>query len=416
MFPNDMKYLAILAGELSNSAKYFSSFANINKDDIGDVTATFGVKTSNKWQPWGYAQRIAVAGAVAKKKEELGSSGSHLKPATIRQKVTSFIAQKKSRQEFLPLLGKAIDKVKVEPLHVKNNGWQKWHSTVLKYVLARTNVSSCESVNDTPASSCFKWYYETVRFTLKAGRLAKKVRKWFCDGRLKNKDLEYRFIGKESLIMCHQFMTLLSALELEDDQPVHNFALHVCATIAVNLRDSVSTFSRIKVTDKEVTSLTGVTRDYFRACALFSSVSPTTWTIGHCVAAHTKQIKQKLGVGLGVNTMEGRESKHVSLARFARNTHHSTPWVQVFRHEYISLIWLRENRCDLVKHTPTRNKYIPARCFTATFCHCGNQKPRGEVKCTFCSHPIQQTIDDCIKQGKLTAQAKSLAANARGLI
>ena len=88
MFPNDMKYLAFLAGELSNSPKYFSSKM------IGDVTSTFGVKTSNKWQPWGYAQRIAVAGAVAKKKEELGSSSLHLKPATIRQKVTSFIAQK----------------------------------------------------------------------------------------------------------------------------------------------------------------------------------------------------------------------------------------------------------------------------------------------------------------------------------
>ena len=94
MFLNDVKYLAFLAGELSNSAKYFSSFVNVNKDDIGDATATFGVTTSNKWQPWGYAQRIAVAGAVAKKKQELGSSSSHLKPATIRQKVTSFIAQK----------------------------------------------------------------------------------------------------------------------------------------------------------------------------------------------------------------------------------------------------------------------------------------------------------------------------------
>ena len=129
------------------------------------------------------------------------------------------------------------------------------------------------SVNDTPASSCFKWYYETVRFTLKVTRLAKKVRKWFCDGCLKNKDLEYRFTGKESLLMCHQFVTLLSALELEDDQPVHSFALHVFATIAVNLMDSVSIFSRIKVTDEEVTSLTEVTCNYFRACALFSSVS-----------------------------------------------------------------------------------------------------------------------------------------------
>ena len=119
----------------------------------------------------------------------------------------------------------------------------------------------------------------------------------------------------------------------------------------------------------------------------------------------------------GLGSIQWRaENLNMSLARFARNTHHSTRWVQVFRHEYISFIWLRESGCDLVKHTPTKNKYIPARCFTATFWHCGNQKPQGKAKCTFCSHPIQQTIDDCIKQGKLTAQAKSLAANARGLM
>lgn len=53
--------------------------------------------------------QFAVAGAVAKKKQERGSSSSHLKPATITQKVTSFIAQTQSRQEFPHLLGKAID-------------------------------------------------------------------------------------------------------------------------------------------------------------------------------------------------------------------------------------------------------------------------------------------------------------------
>ena len=93
IFPNDMKYLAFLAGELPISAKYFSPFANVQKDEIGDVTSTYGVESSNKWQPWGYPHRIAVAAAVAKKKE---LACSYLKPATIRQKVTSFIAQKKS--------------------------------------------------------------------------------------------------------------------------------------------------------------------------------------------------------------------------------------------------------------------------------------------------------------------------------
>ena len=107
-----------------------------------------------------------------------------------------------------------------------------------------------------------------------------------------------------------------------------------------------------------------------------------TWTIGR-VPVHTKQIKQQLGVGPGANTMEGRESKHVSLPRFAQNTQHSTQQVQIFRHDIISLSWLRGNGCDLVKHTLTKNKYIPAWCFTATFCHCGYQKPHGEAKCFF---------------------------------
>ena len=33
LFPGDMKFLAYVNGELSNSAKYFSSFSNVSKDD-----------------------------------------------------------------------------------------------------------------------------------------------------------------------------------------------------------------------------------------------------------------------------------------------------------------------------------------------------------------------------------------------
>lgn len=311
LFPSDMKYVAFLAGELPISAKYFSPFANVSKDDIADCFSTFGVASSNKWRPWSFKERKAVAAAVTQKKQELSSS--NLKPATKRQKVTTFIAQKKSRQEFPPLLGEAVDKIKVEPLHLKNNAWQQWHAMVLKYALARTNVNSCESVAKTPASSCFRKYYETLRFTLKATRLAKKVRKWFCDGRVKNKALEYRFTGKESLIMSHNFMKLVTALELENDQPVHQFALHVFAVVGLNLRDAVSIFSRVKVTDEEVIKLKEVSMRYFRACALFATVTPTTWTIGHVVPVHTQQVKEQLGMGLGANGMEGREAKHVSL-------------------------------------------------------------------------------------------------------
>ena len=35
-FPNDLKMMAFLAGELSVSTKYFSTFANVNTDNCDD--------------------------------------------------------------------------------------------------------------------------------------------------------------------------------------------------------------------------------------------------------------------------------------------------------------------------------------------------------------------------------------------
>ena len=67
LLPNDMKYLAFLAGELSISASYFSPFADVKKDDINSVQGTFGPHPQNKWHPWKYSDRIRVAAAVEKK-------------------------------------------------------------------------------------------------------------------------------------------------------------------------------------------------------------------------------------------------------------------------------------------------------------------------------------------------------------
>ena len=72
---------------------------------------------------------------------------------------------------------------------------------------------------------------------------------------------------------------------------------------------------------------------FFRATALFLSATPTSWTKGHIVPAYARQIHQSLDMGLGVNTMEGREAKQNVLAKFTRNTQFTNRWTQVFRHE-----------------------------------------------------------------------------------
>ena len=54
--PNDMKMLCFLGGELSNSAKYFPSFANVSYDNMSSLQFTFGQSENNKWRPWDYEQ------------------------------------------------------------------------------------------------------------------------------------------------------------------------------------------------------------------------------------------------------------------------------------------------------------------------------------------------------------------------
>ena len=117
--PNDMKMLAMLAVELSNSATYFSTFGNVNTSDCTDLNGTLSLDPKSKWKPWVFEERLKVAKKVESFKSSLQKK--FLPEKTKRTKITEFIAQNKSRQEFSPLLGKLIDKAHVEPLHLKNN-------------------------------------------------------------------------------------------------------------------------------------------------------------------------------------------------------------------------------------------------------------------------------------------------------
>ena len=66
--PNDMKMLAFLAGELSNSSTYFSSFGNVSKADCNDFKNNFDVSNSSHWRPWEYPKRLFDANKLFPKK------------------------------------------------------------------------------------------------------------------------------------------------------------------------------------------------------------------------------------------------------------------------------------------------------------------------------------------------------------
>ena len=71
LLPADMKWLAFISGELPNSAKYFSSFADVLADGIQVMGATCG-GPGDFFKPWNYDNQVKVAQKVDAFKRNTG--------------------------------------------------------------------------------------------------------------------------------------------------------------------------------------------------------------------------------------------------------------------------------------------------------------------------------------------------------
>ena len=113
--------------------------------------------------------------------------------------------------------------------------------------------------------------------------------------------------------------------------------------VALKLRDAAAVYSRVVVNKQEVDSLKLMCQHFFNAhCLLLGGVNPTVWTLGCAIPYHTKKLHEKLGFGLGLNSMQGREAKHVRMTKYVENTCNvkkSLRWCTVFRHEFVCLCW-----------------------------------------------------------------------------
>ena len=98
--------------------------------------------------------------------------------------------------------------------------------------------------------------------------------------------------------------------------------------------------------------------------------------------------------------MEGREAKHVFIAKYSKNTSYHHRWQQIFMHEYVTLIWFRSRGLNLSDTVNTKATYIPSKFTDSTVCYCGLPKLVSVNKCYFCSHSIRREIENSVLQGK----------------
>ena len=413
LIPSDMKWMSSHSGELNNCATYFSPFANVNQTSKRTIGGTIGDPEAT-WQPWDSTKRLVVAERVVKLKSKLRDPMGKQ-----RNEVTKFIAQNKSRQEFVPPLGKYVDLLKAEPLHNTNNAWQSWFLTALAIVMHYTHqnhLKAATAVSDLPDSSPLLTFLKCLKDTLKCGRLYKAFLRWFSEKRKKGISFSYRFTGLESKYFCWQFATLIQELlKIPTLSKGHVLKLHTLSFIRVKLRDAVSIYSRVEVSIEQVENLKVLCQQFFNANSLLlTDVTPTVWTVGVAIPYHTSKLYQKLGYGLGLNSMQGREAKHVKLAKYVENTcnaRKSLRWWTVFRHEFVSMVWLREkDPYSIAYRCEKRNisdSYIPKRVRDCDdrFCHCGlSKKTTGNQGCEICTSDVMKAIKQTVASGKITPE------------
>ena len=390
LVPSDMKWLATFAGELSNAAHYFSTFANVHEANKNTVNGSIGEGERFTWQPWKYNDRLSVASKVKAKQNELDAT--HLAPSTKRSKLTQFIKGQKSRQECEPIIGHLVDFAVAEPLHNSNNAWQYIHGLLLEEAVSRSDIplAGCD-VSTLPNETPLKKFMLSVKNEVGASRLYKKLNKWLKEGR--KKKFEYRFTGKETKCFCHKFMFLIDSLSRESDTGPELLRLVSIAFAALQLRDSVSKFSRVETDEAICQELEVHCQLFFNTCSLLlKSVNPTVWTVGYAIPFHNKALFKEFGLGLGINTMQGREAKHVTLSSFARHATLTTRWRLVMRHEYISSIWLRKTDPFHFRYAKCKDKYVPKEAHLPGYCYCGFKMGENQAKCVYCSSSLYKAV------------------------
>lgn len=203
-------------------------------------------------------------------------------------------------------------------------------------------------------------------------------------------------------------MTLIECLSHESDSKKEHQTVLVLGYLGLRLRDCVSLCNRFDITLDQIAQLSNACREYFNLNALFmyTSVNPTVWTMGHIVPAHCHQVFEKYGQGLGVVTMEGREAKHIFLKKLSENTTYQNRWAEIFRHEFIMLIWLPQQGFQQPGTKCKNEAYIPSRVFSdPLYCYCGLLKTSpDDDKCMFCGDPVMTLIDKSVKEGKVYPQ------------
>lgn len=121
-------------------------------DDLCSSTKSYGYSGTTQWKPFSYQKRVADVAKLKEKKQDLTNSKSSLVMKC--QNLTSYISRTLFiRQEEIPLITEYIDRVKAEPLQLKNNVVKEKFVNLLEVCTSLSTFKNLKSYREIPSST-----------------------------------------------------------------------------------------------------------------------------------------------------------------------------------------------------------------------------------------------------------------------
>ena len=183
--------------------------------------------------------------------------------------------------------------------------------------------SSENKSNQVPEGSLFDKSVKFVHGTMACNFLSKKIKRWFNDNSGKvEKEFAIRFRGKESFHFMQTFPMLILMIFESGVNSESKLRLVQINHQSVLIRKLLSFCVRISNFNSDNLKEMGiVARSLFKlSCLRDNRLSPSLWTLCNVTPHHASVCLQQYNLGLGCNTMEGREQKHQAISRYAENT------------------------------------------------------------------------------------------------
>ena len=233
---------------------------------------------------------------------------------------------------------------------------------LLKIVVAQSQLKNAKVFSEIDCTTLFYKFVIFIQYDMNCNFLASKVRKWFNEnGGKVDREFAFRFRGKESSSFLRKFQVLISMILDNVSKEEVKLRLHQICFQFICLRRIISYSVRISNFDNNLLALMKHEgKLLFKACCLFDQrISPSLWTLCNVAPVHAEQTYHSYNFGLGCNCMEAREQKHQQIAKYAQNTTFQLRWPLIFRHEYIRLVYLRENGYDQTRYHKNNLSYLP---------------------------------------------------------